>query len=1717
MSSLAFLVTELQSLASETRRKHPDIREASEKALSILRASPEQASASLVADGLQTEDLLSPIFMGCSTKNAKIVAISLGSLQRLIALKAVPPSQAARIVGIMSDAMSQGVDIQLRILQTLVSLIMNFKGIHGEQLGDALLLCFKLVESRIAVVSSTAAATLRQLVMFVVDKMVDEDRLEIEPEEAYPVDLPDGTSIQLHPSAYDSFSVLSDLCLLANSEAPSFLKLSSLPKTFALELIESVLTNYHASFRTHPELILLLRHHLCPLLLKSLSSRPLFPLTLRCTRVVFILLKQFSAELVTEAEVFLTLLIRIISSPSDLEDNPVWMRVLAMEIMRGLCSDAELMRNVWERYEGEDTGNEAKSKVFTSLITALNRLVTEKPALLGVSQQMLGVNVSNDATTPGGAGSGSMAGMVANAAVGVASMMSSGNGLSLQTSAMKLQCIDQLDKADAPPIPEAYIYLLAVQCLVSLCEGFTSFTGPLYTQYVIQKPRTAGDAPNRAPAALDLSTLPESSTTSHLYIVRSIIASGWPALLAALSFVLSTNLSTDLFVDVLAAHQAMANVSGMLGLTTPRDAFLTSLAKLAVPPRVLSALETYDAVPQTPRSTVAEVAENFGLSAATGPPGLSERNILCLKIFLASVMFLAGSLGASWYSILEVVQNAEYVLTLSPLASNAPTGIGSPKKTRTASVMSSPPSSSPRHPMMNDLDPDAILALIQRLFDASKNLDDAAFRDFVDALCRLSGEMVEMRSGSSIGHMSSTLSVSSASESQSEDSASVPSMHHRRVSGIYVKKLHNSRGGSGDFGITRLGDVAKLNLSRLIYHSPDIAWDRTTSHLLLILSVPSAPQAIRLQAARVLDGILQTVPRNLGSTGDLKAVMQERVLHVLRQQVIPNEDDTGITITGVEVRKMGLETLHEILQSSGHTLVVGWEIIFEMLESVCKLSTPVEPESSGGKLTSLGLGLPSGKSLTSLVKIAFQSLTLVCDSITALSSDQIRLCIRTLGQFGKQSDTNIALTAAASLLWSVSDTIQGKRKDQQEEESYSDLWMFLLLEILGLCTDGRQEVRDGAIQTLFRAIKLYGGTLSLQTWDECVWKVTFPLLGALNEFEGEGYEESKILALQSIAGIIHDFLLEKLIKLERFSEVWDGLVAHVEAIIVGEGDHSRKVAVAALRCAEKTIKAASNASLDGAEKERAQGMYERVWAFFQVVGDIIVERQSRPFTQESLVAFVELIQRARSLSRLVEGHEWPVEMIQRLLILLKGVLTYPHSPDYRPDVDALPPVQSVVLETVNSIDLSVPSAPSLVIRDLAEYATLAFLASFDAPEAPTRASSSAPKKRITYIALTKKIMPALVELLIEYRLSRALYVDGTLESVLACYAIPVKLKYDCPASSKYDSSKVPPLWKTATTCFLRVVKEVSGNVSKIEQQEPIPASNLEGIWRQILDVYRGGILADCSPALSFSLSEQFEEESFDLALVSSLEIDVVPHVGDPRLPDSLVSLLGSVLEKGSKLYSDDEDMPLGTHNLSGFGSTDSGKLLPREQFSFWCFDLLFLICSSITKDSRERPRRRLAALSLPSLLRRCGNTMKQYVADESIRGNLPFTRAREDELVYILRKLETLRLWDGCLWAAMSENPSELSTPPFDNKKSPSQIIADAVKCSSVAHLFYFYTIICDIASIPRSTPVAWVANGSQVTLRDDNASYTHVERVDARDVARRCLRAMGQEMSIPL
>jgi hypothetical protein len=503
------------------------------------------------------------------------------------------------------------------------------------------------------------------------------------------------------------------------------------------------------------------------------------------------------------------------------------------------------MRSVWQRYDAldadGDTGSAGSARVFTHLISALQRLVTSRPSLLGVSTQMQGVGIPSSDTLPHHS-LDSVAGMVATAASAtmsnVVGMMGAEAGLSVQTAAMKVQwcvpsrfanslfgsclsSIDQLDKADAPPIPEAYIYLLGVQSLVSLSDGLAGYSIPLYNTLAAQKPPAGSTEPMRAPGPLDPSTLPSTETArTGLLTVREMLNAGWPALLAALSFLLNTNLSDPLFGDLLGALQALARAAGCLALPTPRDAFLTALAKAALPPRVVAALDEPSQTP-TPRSPVSFEGLTLGLAGAGGPPqppGLSTRNLACLRALVAAAMFLAGTLGPSWFALLEALQNADYVLTTRGTAPSTPShmSLAPPAGTSTKRMLSSAAAAAAQaqaegqagtgqqhqqqrqqaaHPLLADVDSESVQAAIQRLFDASVMLDDSAFHDFVGALCKLSLEMVRMQSGADVAAVGGEgiLEVEDDIPSASTSATSLATprsdrFSRRRVSGIHIPR-----------------------------------------------------------------------------------------------------------------------------------------------------------------------------------------------------------------------------------------------------------------------------------------------------------------------------------------------------------------------------------------------------------------------------------------------------------------------------------------------------------------------------------------------------------------------------------------------------------------------------------------------------------------------------------------------------------------------------------------------------------------------------------------------------------------------------------------------------------------------------------------------------------------------------------------------------------------
>jgi hypothetical protein len=150
--------------------------------------------------------------------------------------------------------------------------------------------------------------------------------------------------------------------------------------------------------------------------------------------------------------------------------------------------------------------------------------------------------------------------------------------------------------------------------------------------------------------------------------VRAMLNAGWPAGLAALSFFLTTNLSDPLFGDVIGALQALPRAAGFLALPTPHDAFLTSLAKAAHPPHIVAARdEPPQAQPTAPpclaRGTHTRPRRGWRRRRTATTAGAQPRNLACARALFAAALFLAGTLGPSWFAELEALQNGDYVLT----------------------------------------------------------------------------------------------------------------------------------------------------------------------------------------------------------------------------------------------------------------------------------------------------------------------------------------------------------------------------------------------------------------------------------------------------------------------------------------------------------------------------------------------------------------------------------------------------------------------------------------------------------------------------------------------------------------------------------------------------------------------------------------------------------------------------------------------------------------------------------------------------------------------------------------------------------------------------------------------------------------------------------------------------------------------------------------------
>lgn len=845
--------------------------------------------------------------------------------------------------------------------------------------------------------------------------------------------------MQLRAAALDAYRVFNDLCLLTESQKPQFLKSSGMPQTFGLELIESVLTNHSDIFLTHPEQANVLRTRVMPFIISSLSEKLNFAVTVRIIRILYTLLRRHLSILSSEGEMALGLLTHMLD-----HDTALWKRSLCMEVLRGIFAEAALIRRIFATYDAQ----EGRKKILMDLVAAFVRISTEKPAVIGLSHQ------STMPTSSQSSGGTDQAMLEASGVAGIISSSVSSSepsaGISTQWSTMRVPCIDQLDKTDPPAVPESYIYSLTLACISGFSEGLAKFILPLTVPDRPRKktprqaeidsaPGTPDSRPNmerrssvkKNPVPVNPLHLEDHPLFEEVKICAGIVDECWPAILATCSTFLYAALDSDYYHGLVRSFQKFTHVAGLLRLSTPRDAFLTTLGKAAVPQNLLSANTAQTTTPSTPNLDATSMFSNAkGLlsvdslvshasasitdrmtdrgrqgSVDGGPSTLNTRNLLCLRALLNLGIALGPTLGSAWGIILGTLQEADLVLFSSTKSARTPT----------TSQKSDKQSAGEDSALLVNFGSEikAVETAAARLLESTIDFPNESFLEVVKALCSLFG-----RQEAPPQQVSSPASPVSPQKPQLE--ARRPSVHahsHRRIQSINTAPATQNQ--EDLFALAKLGDVASINIERLMTCTPDVSgWEVLTTEVVKAACSPSTAASVRLRAAEILVRlVLESATATLSLPDEPRSVIQLRLLETFRGALQPlesNERESSVAIhsTDIDVHKVILEGLKSILEQCGETFISGWDIAFEIIGSVFIKDTA----NRGFKATTTRS--------SRLIRSSFNSLQLICsDFLSSLPNSCFIILVDTLYNFCTQDDDlNISLTVsltAAPLICSL--------------------------------------------------------------------------------------------------------------------------------------------------------------------------------------------------------------------------------------------------------------------------------------------------------------------------------------------------------------------------------------------------------------------------------------------------------------------------------------------------------------------------------------------------------------------------------------------------------------------------------------------------------------------------------------------------------------------------
>uniref|UniRef100_A0A8D3EB42 Protein MON2 homolog n=1 Tax=Scophthalmus maximus TaxID=52904 RepID=A0A8D3EB42_SCOMX len=1604
--------TDLRSLSMECKKKFPPVKEAAESGIVKVKTIAARNAGILAALKENSSEVVQPFLMGCGTKEPKITQLCLAAIQRLMSHEVVSEAAAGNIINMLWQLMENGLE-ELKLLQTVLVLLTTNTVVHDEVLSKAIVLCFRLHFTKDNITNNTAAATVRQVVTVVFERMVAEDERFKGIVEQPPVQgNTNRRSVStLRPSAKDAYMLFQDLCQLVNADAPYWLVgMTEMTRTFGLELLESVLNDFPGVFLQHQEFSFLLKERVCPLVIKLFSpnikfrqgsssaaspapvEKPYFPICMRLLRVVSVLIKHFYGLLVTECEIFLSLLVKFLDG-----EKPQWLRAVAVESVHRLCVQPHLLRSFCQSYDMK----QHSTKVFRDIVNALGSFIQSLFIVPNAGASGEGAR----GTAQGGTGTGGIStNLTTQAAFEYRGTWIPLMTVSIQGSA-KATYLEMLDKVEPPSIPEGYAMSVAFSALLDLVRGITS----MIERELAAEEEVAAEFREANPDQ-EWQPQPEPDYTSCFCLLSS-----FSPLLCLFS---TDETATE---NILKAELTMASLCGRLGLVTPRDAFITAICKASLPPHyaltVLSSNaanlsgKAYSIQGQSvqiisPSSESHQQVVAVGQPLTSQPQGtvvLTAKNIQCMRTLLNLAHCHGAVLGTSWQLVLATLQHLVWILGLKP-------GLGGALKPGRAVEG---PSTVLTTAVMTDLP--VISNILSRLFESSQYLDDVSLHHLINALCSLSLEAMEMAYGNN----------------------KEPSL----------------------FAVAKLLETGLVNMDRI-----EILWRPLTGHLLEVCQHPNS--RMREWGAEALTALIKA---GLAYKHDPPLAQNLRLQLLL---LSPLKELSNVL--HADIRQKQLESVLQILQSQGDSLGPGWPLVlgvigairndqgeslirtaFQCLQLVVTDFLPTMPctclqivvdvaGSFGLQNQELNISLTSIGLLWNISDYFFQR----GEAITQ--------------ELGKEEE---------ALQKQAKEKGETLNRPFHPAPPFDCLWLCLYAKLGELCVDPRPAVRKSAGQTLFSTIAAHGTLLQQPTWHIVVWKVLFHLLDCVRtssttadkeKIESGGgnilihhsrdtaekqWAETWVLTLAGVARIFNTrrYLLQQL---GDFFEAWEILLNHIQSAALSKNN---EVSLAALKSFQEILQIVTpvkdsdragdafaamgvppvlidplSASGPGRPLVRSDSLVERLtryngaelqapppgeesaledsalwwsaWNTWYRTGTDCTRPPSGPTEKFSFIPsqpfLTALIQIFPALYQHIKAN-FSMEDLKKLGVILHGAVSVPISSDASPFIlpsyteAVLTSLQEAVLTALDVLQKAICVGPeNLQVMYPAIFEQLLLFVEFsckppqygrmETKHVANAKYNQAEWVALNYVPFAERSLEVVVDLYHKTACHKAVINEKVLQNIIKTLRMPLGLKYACPSEST---------WKLAVSSLLKVL-----SIGLPVARQHASSGKFDTMWPELANAFEDFLFTKSTPPDNLSIQEFQKNEAVDVEVVQLISTEILPFAN--FIPKDFVGQIMTMLNKGS------------IHSQSPSFTEAEVDVRMREEFSKVCFETLLQFSFSNKVSTPQEGY--ISRMALSVLLKRSQDVLRRYVEDERLSGRCPLPRQQVTEIIFVLKAVSTL-------------------------------------------------------------------------------------------------------------